>query len=58
MPAAWTRSEHSSPRIIGGTGPGAVAGEGVTLVTQAIRLRDVEVSRAADDLLVRGYTGP
>jgi diaminohydroxyphosphoribosylaminopyrimidine deaminase/5-amino-6-(5-phosphoribosylamino)uracil reductase len=46
-----------APRIIGGTGPAAVAGEGVALVTQATRLREVEVSRAADDLLVRGYAG-
>jgi diaminohydroxyphosphoribosylaminopyrimidine deaminase/5-amino-6-(5-phosphoribosylamino)uracil reductase len=46
-----------APKIIGGAGTPAVGGVGVTLVSQATRLRDVEVNLLGDDVLIRGYAG-
>ena len=45
-----------APMIIGGeTAPAAVAGRGATRMADTLRLRDVEVSRLGDDILVTGY---
>lgn len=46
-----------APRIIGGPGPGAVAGEGVARVAGAHQLRRPQVELLGDDVLVRGYLG-
>lgn len=46
-----------APVIIGGRGVPAVGGEGARFVADATRLRDVEIERIGDDVLVRGYTG-
>ena len=47
-----------APVIIGGTeAPTPVGGPGIEQMAQALRLRDVEVERLGDDLLVSGYTG-
>ena len=46
-----------APVIIGGTGPGAVGGTGMDLVSQAWRLRSPQVEIVGEDILVRGYTG-
>ncbi len=35
----------------------AVAGRGATRMADALRLRDVEVTRLGDDVLVTGYVG-
>ncbi len=47
-----------APRIIGGDGKPAVAGAGFEGVADAHRLREVVVEQVAEDVLVRGYTGP
>ena len=45
-----------APMIIGGaTAPTAVAGRGAARMAEALRLRDVEVRRLGDDVLVAGY---
>ncbi len=45
-----------APIIIGGSGAkSAVAGSGAALVSEALRLRDVEMRTFADDVLVSGY---
>jgi diaminohydroxyphosphoribosylaminopyrimidine deaminase/5-amino-6-(5-phosphoribosylamino)uracil reductase len=44
-----------APRIMGGPGPGAVAGEGVAFVRDAHRLSGVQVEVLGEDVLVRGY---
>jgi diaminohydroxyphosphoribosylaminopyrimidine deaminase/5-amino-6-(5-phosphoribosylamino)uracil reductase len=46
-----------APVLIGGRGLPAVGGEGARFVADATRLRDVEIERIGDDVLVRGYTG-
>ncbi len=47
-----------APMIIGGaTTATAVAGRGATRMADALRLRDVEVTRLGDDVLVTGYVG-
>jgi len=48
-----------APIIIGGAeATPAVAGRGVEVVARALRLREVEVERLEEDLLVTGYTKP
>jgi diaminohydroxyphosphoribosylaminopyrimidine deaminase/5-amino-6-(5-phosphoribosylamino)uracil reductase len=45
-----------APLLIGGkTAPTAVGGEGIEEIGQALRLRDVQVERYVDDILVVGY---
>ena len=45
-----------APVIIGGRhAPTSVAGTGFAELSKALRLRDVEVERVGDDLLVSGY---
>jgi diaminohydroxyphosphoribosylaminopyrimidine deaminase/5-amino-6-(5-phosphoribosylamino)uracil reductase len=44
-----------APKIVGGTGYPAVAGEGVAHMRDAIELRDVDVERLGDDVLITGY---
>ena len=45
-----------APVIIGGRdAPTSVAGTGFAELSRALRLRDVEVERVGDDLLVSGY---
>jgi diaminohydroxyphosphoribosylaminopyrimidine deaminase/5-amino-6-(5-phosphoribosylamino)uracil reductase len=45
-----------APMIIGGaTAPVAVAGRGAERMADALRLRDIDVERLGDDLLVTGY---
>ena len=45
-----------SPSIIGGmNSPSAVSGEGASIISDVIRLSDVEVTNVGDDLLVSGY---
>lgn len=43
-----------NPRVIGGPAPGAVGGEGAARLADAARLKDVEIERLGEDLLVRG----
>ncbi|QXM09068.1 bifunctional diaminohydroxyphosphoribosylaminopyrimidine deaminase/5-amino-6-(5-phosphoribosylamino)uracil reductase RibD [Geomonas subterranea] len=43
-----------APKLVGGTGMGLFAGEGVQLMADAIRLEDVQVKRIGVDLLVQG----
>ncbi len=45
-----------APVIIGGPGPGAVAGRGARLISEASRLEEVTVEQIGADVLVRGYT--
>jgi len=45
-----------APLIIGGrAGIPAVGGEGVAQVADALRLRDVDITRCGDDIMITGY---
>ena len=44
-----------APKIVGGAAYPAVAGEGVARMADAMALRDVEIERLGDDVLVSGY---
>ena len=47
-----------APVVVGGaSAPSPVAGEGVELIGDALRLRDVEVLRLGEDVAVAGYCG-
>ena len=47
-----------APVVVGGAGaPSPVAGEGVELIGDALRLREVEVLRLGEDIAVVGYCG-
>ncbi len=46
-----------APKILGGDARTAVAGLGVPFVADAHQLREIQVERLGDDVLVRGYTG-
>ncbi|MBI5948244.1 MAG: bifunctional diaminohydroxyphosphoribosylaminopyrimidine deaminase/5-amino-6-(5-phosphoribosylamino)uracil reductase RibD [Chloroflexi bacterium] len=45
-----------APVVIGGTGPGAVAGRGASLISEASRLEHTVIETIGADVLVRGYT--
>ncbi len=47
-----------APKLVGGDGPGLFAGEGVARMEDAIRLRDVMLTRFAEDILIQGYPEP
>jgi diaminohydroxyphosphoribosylaminopyrimidine deaminase/5-amino-6-(5-phosphoribosylamino)uracil reductase len=48
-----------APKIVGGTAYPAVAGTGAARMADALALRDIEVQRLGDDVLITGYTsGP
>jgi diaminohydroxyphosphoribosylaminopyrimidine deaminase/5-amino-6-(5-phosphoribosylamino)uracil reductase len=44
-----------APKIIGGAGYPAVAGEGAARMSEALRLSDIEVTRLGDDVAIVGY---
>jgi len=45
-----------APKVIGGReAPSAVGGKGVELLSDALKLEDIEVTRHGDDLEVTGY---
>ncbi len=44
-----------APKILGGARYAAVAGAGVARMSDAVTLRDVEVRRLGDDVLITGY---
>jgi diaminohydroxyphosphoribosylaminopyrimidine deaminase / 5-amino-6-(5-phosphoribosylamino)uracil reductase len=47
---------YIAPRLIGGTdAPGAVGGKGVEHLTDARHLRDLDMARLGDDILITGY---
>jgi diaminohydroxyphosphoribosylaminopyrimidine deaminase/5-amino-6-(5-phosphoribosylamino)uracil reductase len=47
---------YLAPILIGGkAAPTAVGGDGIELLEQAIRLRDVRIERFAEDILIEGY---
>ncbi|MEX0749500.1 MAG: dihydrofolate reductase family protein, partial [Dehalococcoidia bacterium] len=46
-----------APKIVGGTMYPAVAGEGAAHMSEALRLREVEVVRLGDDVAFLGYVG-
>jgi diaminohydroxyphosphoribosylaminopyrimidine deaminase/5-amino-6-(5-phosphoribosylamino)uracil reductase len=46
-----------APKIVGGTAYPAVAGTGAARMADALALRDIEVQRLGDDVLITGYTG-
>jgi diaminohydroxyphosphoribosylaminopyrimidine deaminase/5-amino-6-(5-phosphoribosylamino)uracil reductase len=48
---------YIAPRILGGDGLAAVGGFGITAVADAANLREVEIERLGDDVLVRGLAG-
>jgi diaminohydroxyphosphoribosylaminopyrimidine deaminase/5-amino-6-(5-phosphoribosylamino)uracil reductase len=47
-----------APKLVGGDGPGLFAGKGVVLMNDAFRLRDVTLTRFADDIMIQGYPEP
>jgi diaminohydroxyphosphoribosylaminopyrimidine deaminase/5-amino-6-(5-phosphoribosylamino)uracil reductase len=47
-----------APKIVGGTAYPAVAGAGVAHMADALTLRDVDVQRLGDDVLITGYAEP
>jgi len=48
---------YIAPRVIGGReAPGPVGGTGIEHLADAIRLRDVDVTRLGDDMLITAYT--
>ncbi|MGD0845359.1 MAG: RibD family protein, partial [Geobacteraceae bacterium] len=47
-----------APKLVGGDGPGLFAGEGVARMVDAICLRDVTLTRFAEDILIQGYPEP
>jgi diaminohydroxyphosphoribosylaminopyrimidine deaminase/5-amino-6-(5-phosphoribosylamino)uracil reductase len=55
--AGLARKVHAivAPKIVGGSAYPAVAGEGARTMADALTLRDVEVERLGDDVLVTGY---
>lgn len=44
-----------APKLVGGEGMGLFAGVGIERMADALRLRNVTVTRFADDILVQGY---
>jgi diaminohydroxyphosphoribosylaminopyrimidine deaminase/5-amino-6-(5-phosphoribosylamino)uracil reductase len=44
-----------APKIVGGAAYPAVAGQGVTRMAAAVTLRDIDVQRLGDDVVVTGY---
>jgi diaminohydroxyphosphoribosylaminopyrimidine deaminase/5-amino-6-(5-phosphoribosylamino)uracil reductase len=45
-----------APKFIGGkTAPGLVGGQGIEHLSNAIELRDIQVSKIGEDILVEGY---
>lgn len=45
-----------APRIIGGSSaPGPFGGEGIKLLSDAVELEDIEISRTGQDIMVSGY---
>jgi len=47
---------YIAPIVIGGgEAPGPVSGEGVGRLSDAIRLRDIDLTRIGGDLLITGY---
>lgn len=44
-----------APRLLGGDGPGLFAGEGATIMADAMQLRDVKLRRFGTDVLLEGY---
>lgn len=45
-----------APKIIGGKlAPTSVEGEGISLMSQAIKLKELEIKRLGEDILVSGY---
>lgn len=47
-----------APKLVGGEGPGLFAGEGVARMNDAFRLRDVTLTRFAEDIMIQGYPEP
>lgn len=43
------------PKIIGGSGLSPVAGEGITLLKDAIKLKDFQVEKMGQDILINAY---
>lgn len=46
-----------APKILGGDARTAIGGLGVPFVSEANQLREIELERLGDDILIRGYTG-
>jgi diaminohydroxyphosphoribosylaminopyrimidine deaminase/5-amino-6-(5-phosphoribosylamino)uracil reductase len=45
-----------APKLIGGKdAPGAVGGQGVEHLADALHLRDLDMARLGDDILITGY---
>jgi len=44
-----------APMIVGGDAPSAVVGRGAECMADALRLRDIEVERLGEDVLITGY---
>jgi diaminohydroxyphosphoribosylaminopyrimidine deaminase/5-amino-6-(5-phosphoribosylamino)uracil reductase len=44
-----------APKIVGGTAYPAVAGEGAARMSDALKLRDIDVERLGDDVAIMGY---
>ncbi len=44
-----------APKIVGGTRYPAVAGEGAARMSDAVKLRDIEIERVGDDAVIVGY---
>jgi diaminohydroxyphosphoribosylaminopyrimidine deaminase/5-amino-6-(5-phosphoribosylamino)uracil reductase len=47
-----------APKLVGGEGPGLFAGKGVARMNDAFRLRDVKMTRFAEDIMIQGYPEP